>query len=157
MFARQTRFTTFGSLVVLSCLIQSCTSSNGPGGEDEVLRVAGTYTTQVSLTANTCTGITVQSLPTTVAHTAGATTLSLTHGPLTYTGAVAVTGAFTTSPNVIQDPAAGMQTTLTIAGQFSTSGFVADVTANVVRTTPPNCAYTVHWVGTKQGSANTIP
>ena len=37
-------------------------------------------------------------------------------------------------------------------------GFDANVTVSVRRSaTPSNCRYVVHWVGTKQGSANTIP
>ena len=155
MLSRQSHLLSAGSVVILSCLISSCNESSGPEGER--LSVGGTYATQVSLTQNSCTGITVQSLPTNVGHAAGATTLSVQHGPLTYTGTVTSSGSFTTAPNVVQDPAAGMQTTLTIAGQFSTTGFVADVTANVQKNTPPDCAYTVHWIGTKQGSVNIIP
>ena len=155
MLSRQSHLLSLGSFVILSCFVSSCSESNGP--EDERLFVGGTYATQVSLTQNSCTGINVQPLPTTVSHAEGATTLSIQHGPLTYTGTVSSSGSFTTTPNVVQDPPAGIQTTLTIAGQFSRTGFVADVTANVLKNTPPDCAYTVHWIGTKQGSVNVIP
>jgi hypothetical protein len=141
--------------VIIACLFPSCSSANGP--DDEQLKVAGTYATQVSLTENSCPNITVQSLPTVVNHAAGANALSLQHGPLTYSGTVSASGAFTTVPNVIQDPGAGTQTTLVIAGQFTATGFTAEVTVTMIRNVPPNCGYKVQWVGTKQGSPNTIP
>jgi hypothetical protein len=146
---------TYVLALVLASFFLACKSSGAP--DDDRLSVGGTYLTQVSLTENTCPNTTVQSLPTVVTHSAGSNALTLQHGPLTYTGSVSQSGAFTTTPNVIQDPPAGTQTTLTIAGQFSETGFIADVTVTVLKNTPPNCAYKVHWVGTKQGSANTIP
>jgi hypothetical protein len=140
---------------VLASLFLACKSSGAP--DDDRISVGGTYSTQVSLTENTCPGTAVQPLPTVITHSAGASAFTLQHGPLTYTGTVSSSGSFTTTPNVIQDPPAGTQTTLTIAGQFSETGFIADVTVTILRNTPPDCAYRVHWVGTKQGSANTIP
>jgi hypothetical protein len=143
--------------VVFAVLIPACAGSTGPA--NEVLQVAGTYATAVSLTANSCGNtITVQPNPTVVTHVAGATTISLQHGPVTYSGTVTSAGAFTTQPVVVNDAGNGVQSTLTIAGQFATTGFTADVSVGVVQTqAPTTCAYSVHWVGTKQGSPNTIP
>lgn len=125
--------------------------------EPEVLRVAGTYTTAVSLTENSCgSGITVSPNPTVVTHTAGASTLGLAHGPLNYSGTVTSAAAFTTQPNVVQN--GGVQSTLNIVGQFTLTGFTATVTVDVVQSVAPTtCRYKVAWVGTKQGAANTIP
>ena len=146
---------TYVLAVVLASLFLACKSSGAP--DDDRLSVGGTYSTQVSLTENTCPNTTVQSLPTVVTHSPGGSALTLQHGPLTYTGTVSSSGAFTTTPHVIQDPPAGTQTTLTIAGQFSVTGFIADVTVTILKNIPPDCSYKVHWVGTKQGAPNTIP
>lgn len=146
------------ALAALLLGLPACASgTTDPDPDPVVLRVAGTYTTAVSLTENSCgSGITVQPLATVVTHAAGAAALGLQHGPLNYTGTVTTAGAFTTQPNVVQD--AGVQSTLNIAGQFSTTGFIADVTVDVVQSSAPtSCRYKVHWVGTKQGAANTIP
>ena len=140
--------------LLLAAALPACSGTTDPSIEQ--IHVAGTYGTVVTLTENTCTGITVQSLPTSVAHTEGSTSLTLTHGPLTYTGTLTTAGAFTTTPRTVGDPG-GPQSTLSIAGQFSTTGFVADVTVTVTSSTAPNCGYKVHWVGTKQGSPNSIP
>ncbi|HVF40427.1 MAG TPA: hypothetical protein VM939_11035 [Gemmatimonadaceae bacterium] len=141
--------------IIMASIIPSCSGTSDP--EPEVLRLAGTYATAVSLTQNSCgSGITVQPLPTVVTHTPGGTAVSLQHGPLTHTGTVSAAGAFTTQANVVADPATGTST-LTIAGQFSLTGFVADVMVNVARNVGGACSYTVRWVGTKQGAPNTIP
>ena len=135
----------------------SACGSNTTDPEPEVLRVAGTYSTEVSLTENSCgSGITVSPMATVVTHTAGASTLGLQHGPLSYTGTVTSAAAFTTQPNVVQN--GGVQSTLNIVGQFTLTGFTATVTVDVVQTqAPTTCRYKVGWVGTKQGAANTIP
>ena len=107
--------------------------------------IAGTYQTSVSLTSNTCTGITVQNNPTTVTHDAGATAFTLAHVGQVYNGTLASDLSFTTAPKAI---AVGSTThTLTIGGRFNTGGFVADVTAVVTGST--SCQYQVHWVGTR--------
>jgi hypothetical protein len=138
----------------LAAALPACSSTTDPPADQ--IHVAGTYATAVSLTDNTCTGITVQALPTTVAHTEGSTSLTLMHGPLAHSGTITSAGAFTTAPRTVGDPV-GPQSTLSIAGQFSATGFVADVTVTVTSSTAPNCGYKVHWVGTKQGSPNMIP
>ena len=140
--------------IILAALIPACSSTTEP--VDAELHVAGTYATAVTLTENSCSGITVQPLPTTVAHAAGSTSLTLTHGPLAHTGTISSAGAFTTTPRTVGDPG-GPQSTLSIAGQFSVTGFIADVSVSVTSSVSPNCAYKVHWVGTKQGSPNAIP
>jgi len=90
-----------------------------------------------------------------VAHTPGATTLTLTHAGNSYTGTVQRTGAFSTTPKAV---GGGNEThTLTIAGTFTTTAIDATVTANVQRTGSANCQYTVKWAGPKQGGPNVIP
>ena len=108
-------------------------------------QIAGTYQTAVSLTSSTCSGITVQNNPTTVAHTAGATTFTLTHAGQTYNGTLGANDAFTTAARPI--PVGTTTHTLTISGSFTTAGFVADVTAVV--TGSASCQYVVHWQGTR--------
>jgi hypothetical protein len=122
------------------------------------ISVGGTYSTVVSLTANTCgSSITVQNNNTVVTHSAGATGFGMQHASVNYTGQLDLYGHFTT--NVVQVVAQDGTSTssLSVVGDFSTTGFVADVNVSVVRNTPPNCAYTVHWIGTRQGGTNTIP
>lgn len=143
--------------IVAGCAIAACSNTTDPGGNSKAILVAGTYPTAVTLTENTCSGITVQPNTTVVSHTAGSATVSIQHGPITYSGTLASNGSFTTAAAVFPDPAGGTQSTLTVAGQFTTTGFVADVSVSVLRNTPPDCAYKVHWVGTKQGSPNVIP
>ncbi len=149
------RLSQVATLVVLASFVQACDGTSEP--TPDVLRVGGTYSTAVTLTQNTCTGITVQSLSTVVNHAEGSANLSLQHGPVTYQGTVAAAGAFTTAPVTVQGAGPGDRTSLSITGQFSATGFVADVSAAVTLSNVPSCTYTVHWVGTKQGSPNTFP
>ncbi len=147
-----------GALLVSVAKLSACSSSLSDP-DPVVLKVAGTYTTAVALTENSCgSGITVQPNPTVVAHTAGASTLGLSHGPLNYSGTVTQAGAFTTQANVVNDVANGVQSTLNIVGQFSATGFNATVTVDVAQTRDPvTCRYKVTWTGAKQGAANTFP
>jgi hypothetical protein len=119
-----------------------------------VLHVAGDYPTVVTLESTTCSNIQTQSVPTSVTHTAGGSSLQLLHGGLTWSGQIQTNGAFTALLVVT----VGSRThSLPIAGQFSTTGFQGVVTATVTEPGQPDCGYTVHWVGTKQGADNTIP
>jgi hypothetical protein len=137
-------------------LLVAC-GSNPSDAEPALLAVAGTYTTAVTLQSSTCTGITVQNMPTTVTHVAGATALSISHASLTWTGQVQTNGAFTTSSRSVTVGTDAVHT-LTIAGTFSTTGFDATVTVTVTQTAAPQtCGYVVKWIGTKQGGPNTIP
>jgi hypothetical protein len=120
-----------------------------------VLLVAGQYATEVSLEESDCTGIMVESMPTTVSHEPGATELTLRHAGQTYTGSVERDGAFATEPHEVGSSAE--LHTLTIAGRFSTTGFEATVDAAVSRNRTHDCDYVVGWVGTKSGEPNTIP
>jgi hypothetical protein len=118
--------------------------------------VAGTYATAVTLDANNCNGITVQPNPTVVTHTAGATTLSLSHAGNAYSGTVQNNGSFSTTKAIV----AGSAThNLSIAGVFTRTGFTATVTVDLTDTQGPvACRYVVKWVGTKQGTdPNNIP
>lgn len=138
------------------CGLVGCGGSSGYGGSTAPqISVGGTYATVVSLTANTCgSSITVQNNNTVITHTAGALNFGMQHG-VSYTGHLATSGHFTTDNALFAD--ATGTSNLTVTGDFSTTGLVADVTVAVTRNTPPNCTYSVHWIGTKQGSANVIP
>jgi imidazolonepropionase-like amidohydrolase len=130
--------------------------TSGDASAPGVIQVGGTYSTAVTLGDNTCGSVTVQPLPTTVQHSAGATTFSLAHGPLTYQGTLETTGAFTTAPRSVSG--GGETSTLRIVGQFTVTGFTATVTVDVERPgSPLPCRYLVAWVGTKQGDPNIIP
>ena len=140
--------------IVTFSLVPACSSSGGP--EPEQLSVGGTYSTAVNITENTCGNtVSVSALPTGVVHNPGSSSLTLQHG-VTHTGTITANGSFTTQPTVVNS--GGVQSTLTITGQFNTTGFVADVTVGVQQTQLPNtCQYKVHWVGSKQGAPNVIP
>jgi hypothetical protein len=130
----------------------SCGETAGPG----TIRVGGTYTTAVTLGQNSCGSVTVQPLGTTVEHEAGATSFTLTHGPVTYQGTLEASGAFTTAPRTVSG--GGGVSTLRIVGRFTTTGFTATVTVDVDRPDPqPSCQYIVEWVGTKVGEPNVVP
>lgn len=135
-------------------LLCGACGSDDPAGPKQI-SVGGQYATAVTLENNSCPAITVQNNPTTVAHTAGATALTITHAGNSYTGTVQPSGSFSTTPKAV---GTGEVHTLTIAGQFSTTGFDAIAAVDVQRTSAPlTCHYDVHWIGTKQGTPNTIP
>lgn len=143
-------------LAAAAMLAISCRGDGGPG--PTALSVGGTYQTQVSLVAgrNTCGAVTVQNNPTVVTHSPGAHTLSLTHAGHAYPGTIDSIARFATPPTTISG--GGSQYTLTITGQFTLTGFAADVQVDVHQPqTPQTCSYLVHWVGTKDGAPNTIP
>lgn len=120
-----------------------------------LLRVGGSYATEVSLVESTCSGITVASMPTVVTHTPGAVELTLAHAGNGYAGTVELDGTFATEPEPV-GPAAELHT-LTIGGSFTTTGFEATVDASVTRDGTADCDYSVSWVGTKSGEPNVIP
>lgn len=134
----------------------SSASPTTPSAPANALAVAGTYATRATVIAerNTCGAVMVQDNPTTVTHTAGSTEISLGHAGSTYRGSIDNSGRFTTPAANFPFPDADY--TIGLGGQFSTTGFTATVelTKRVGTTT---CAYAVSWVGTKQGSQNTIP
>ena len=120
-----------------------------------VLSLGGAYDTDVSLVPgqNTCGNVTVQDNPTTVAHAPGSHALTLTHAGITYEGAVADDGSFTTQPKSVS--AGGSSFTITVSGAFDRQGFQAQV--RVEQTAPSACAYLVHWVGLKTEGTNFFP
>jgi len=149
----------FVSSILVNLIQLGCSSSSPKFEEPLELSVGGTYSTAVSMASNTCGNtVSIQPLNTVVTHASGATSLTLTHG-VSHAGTVTSSASFTTSPTVVQDPGnGGVQSTITIAGQFSTTGFVADATVDVLQSQQPNtCKYVVHWIGTKQGPPNIIP
>jgi len=134
-------------------------SGGGPSSPTpSVLRVGGEYATAVTLVETSCGPVEVISLPTTVAHVPGASTLSLTHGGVTYNGRVSADGNFATDPLRI-DGSNGQAFSVGITGRFSASGFEALATVEVLRSSPPppTCRYVTRWVGTKSGAPNVLP
>jgi hypothetical protein len=123
----------------------------GGSSESAQLSVGGNYPTTVALVpGGSCTGVQTQNNTTAVAHSPGAGSLTLTHAGNSYAGTVTPAGAFT----VAQTPVSGGAFTVSMTGQFSTTGFTA--TVQVVQQSPA-CQYDVSWTGTKTGAPNTIP
>ncbi len=143
------------STIMLSlCLLPLACSAQKTISPQTGMLVSGTYDTAVRLGNNTCGSVTVQDRPTTIAHTAGATTFTLTHVN-NFTGTLKADATFTTAPLVLTDASA--TTTVSITGKFLERGLEADVRVQVDRAgTAQDCEYTVHWTGTKQGSPNRL-
>ncbi len=118
-----------------------------------VLSVAGTYQTAVSLLQSTCIGTVVQTFPTSVTHTPGASTLTVSHAGSVYTGTVSSDASFRTpaAPFVIS----GVTYQIGIVGQFTVSAL--DATVTVQAGVQPPCQFTARWVGPKSGAPNVIP
>ncbi len=124
------------------------------GGGASLLSVGGSYVTRVSLLpGGTCSGVTVEDAVTTVDHVPGGSSLSLTHAGLTHSGMVDASARFQTTASTVVVGSATFR--ITLAGQFSVSGFEA--TATVEQTSAAACAYSVRWLGTKSGPPNIIP
>ncbi|MEO8620480.1 MAG: hypothetical protein ABI625_05405 [bacterium] len=145
-------------IIILAASLLSCSgNASSPATlADSALRVAGAYPTAVALVVDSCGGSVVQSMQTDVAHTAGATTLSLTHAGSRYVGTVRTDGVFQTTPSALD--ANGFSYVVSIAGRFTTTGF--DATATVDRATPATnarCRYVASWKGTKAAGTNVIP
>ena len=105
---------------------------------------SGTYDTAVALMRSSCAGIQVEDQPTTV-DLAGET-LTLTHGPLTYTGTLSELGKFTTEPVEVE---VGQDThRLAVAGSLRDQRLVAVVTAHV--SGGQTCDYQVSWKGSRR-------
>jgi hypothetical protein len=135
-------------------LVAGCGDSSEP--DPAQLSVGGTYQTAVTLESNTCGDVTVQPAPTTVTHAPGASTLSLAHAGNSYSGTVQSNGSFATTPLVVTQSTSSFTTS--ILGQFSTSGFEAQVTVQVQQQIQPSsCQYVVRWVGTRTSGTNVIP
>lgn len=109
---------------------------------------AGTYATAVTLSSTTCGPVTVQSLPTTVTHTAGSPTIVVAHGGTTYPGSVSADSSFTTTP-VEVDVGDGFQYRITVVGRFGTRSFVADATVDRSGGGGASCRFVAHWVGSR--------
>ena len=134
---------------VCAAMVIACGGSPSSGGTQ--LSVAGSYPTAVMLVpGGSCGAVPVQGNTTVVAHSPGASTLTLTHAGNTYAGTVAPGGAFTISPTAVSGGAA----TVSMTGQFNATGFTANV--HVVQQSP-TCQYDVTWTGTKTGAPNNIP
>jgi len=137
-------------IIVVPLMLGACGGSGSP--TSVMLSVGGNYPTVVTqLPGGTCGTVDVQNNPTVVAHTPGAQTLSLTHVGNVYPGTVDNTGHF-----MAMGTTSGGNSTLTITGQFSRTGFDAMVSV-LQNIGPAQCTYFVHWVGTKDGAPNTFP
>jgi hypothetical protein len=143
-------FLAVGSLAGLVTV--GCGSTGGPT-QAPVLSVGGTYQTAVSLLQSTCVGTVVQTFPTTVTHTPGASSLTVTHAGSVYSGTVSADASFRTpaAPFVIS----GVTYQIGIAGQFTVSAM--DATVTVQAGVQPPCQFTARWVGPKSGAPNVIP
>ena len=143
-------------VAVMASVLAGCGGggTNGPSPGPAVLSVGGDYAMAVALAENGCGAVTVQPLPTRVAHAPGSTQIQLTHGPNTFQGTVDAGGAFRTTPRTFAD--ASSSVTLQIDGRFTSGGLEA--LATVDQSAPsPACRYVVRWTGTKQGAPNVIP
>ncbi len=122
-----------------------------------VLRVSGSYGTNVALVADSCGGSVVQSSPTSVTHALGATTLSLAHAGSQYAGTIATDGRFQTTPSSLD--LNGYSYVVALTGEFSMSGFEADVTIDRFQqgTQLQRCRYVAKWVATRVSGTNVIP
>ena len=139
----------------VALLLASCdgnAQANNPPPPDQ-LSVGGTYATEVTLLSSTCSGITVETRPTVVTHTPGATAVTLTHASRPFPGSVANDGAFSTTPVTVS--AGGTTSSITIIGTFTITAVEARVDVAVSAATP--CTYAVRWAGPKDGAPNVIP
>lgn len=144
-------------LVLLAAGSGACGGSSDPAAPTSTeLQVAGSYQVSPTLGQNGCGSVTVQPGPAQVVHTAGASTLQLSHVGQTYSGRVERNGSFTMDPLVITS-GQGSTDTVGITGRFSTGGLEADVTVDAAHAGAPACRYLVRWQATKQGSPNVIP
>jgi hypothetical protein len=146
-----------GSLALSFIVASGCGGGGAsPAAPDTRIQVGGSYPTAVALVENDCGAVTVLPMTTTVGHTAGASRLTLAHGGTTYNGSLGPDASFTSDPQDLRDQD-GSTLTVRIAGRFSTTGFDATVTIDVLRTSGGRCRYVVRWTGTKQGAPNVIP
>ena len=134
----------------------ACGGGSGPNtGGSALLSVGGDYTMAVTLAESGCGAVTVEPLPTRVAHTPGELQFQLTHGPATYAGTLDREGGFVTQPRSFADGATTQ--TVSITGHFTRTGFDAVATVDVQTPTAAPCRYVVRWNGTKVGAPNVIP
>lgn len=151
-----TMFATFRmplpALLAAAALACSKSTSSPPAAEDKI-SVGGTYQTSVSLIGSTCTGTVVQTFPTIVTHTPGATTLVLTHAGSAYPASLNSTGSFVSTPRSYE--IGGSSYMIGITGQFSTTAVDAVVTVQP-SVTPP-CEFSARWQGPKVGGPNVLP
>lgn len=126
------------------------------GPSPQLLSVAGTYATAVTMVADSCAGTVIQDNPTIVRQQPGDTIMSLTHAVIAASGSVHNDGTFQMAPAVVS--ISGVNYHVDIGGQFELRGFAATVHVGVGDIgQPTRCGYSVRWVGTKQGAPNVIP
>lgn len=146
----------------LSCalafvVVLGCGKTNGTVIEPTLpLSVAGAYPTSVAITSDACGGSVVQDNPTTVTHTAGAATLSLSHAGSVYSGTIQTNGQFSTTP--ASAVIGNASYVVAMSGRFTTSGFTSTVTVDKTDAAhPAGCRYVVAWTATRASGQNVIP
>ena len=134
------------AIVLGGVLIAGGACRSSPAAPDDP-SLSGTYATHVTLVQDGCGGTRVQDNSTLVTHNVETSAITLQHGGQAYFGTVKSDKTFTTAPGTV-DVGDGFIYVITLAGQFGTGTFTADVTvdrsANGV-----TCRYLVHWVGTR--------
>jgi deoxyxylulose-5-phosphate synthase len=86
----------------------------------------------------------------------GDTTFALAHTSINADGVIQRSTAFTTIAATLA--VNGSTYVITIKGTFTRTGFNAVVHLDVTQAVSPNrCAYDVNWVGSKNGSVNSLP
>jgi hypothetical protein len=125
-------------------------SGTAPPPPPAPVTFSGTYGTRVTLVQSACGAVTVQDNPTVVTHDPSSGAVSFGHAGQTYPGTVASSGAFTTTPRVL-DVHDGFIYTIGIAGQFAATGFEAEVTVDRAGPGSVVCRYLVHWTGARTG------
>ena len=114
----------------------------------EAARLVGTFNTAVALGRNSCTGVTVQPMPTIVTPTTMDTTIVLTHANISHRGSIKPSGVFHTSE--ISLGSAPTTYHVSMKGVFtSVDAFTALVTVREVTNGAERCSYEVQWVGTR--------
>ncbi|HZJ56218.1 MAG TPA: hypothetical protein VFD38_18905 [Myxococcaceae bacterium] len=142
------------SLAVSGCGNEESSGNPDAGGGGNLLSVGGSYPTHAALLpGSTCADAAVQDALTTVTHSPGAMSLTLSHAGTSHSGTVDTAGNFQTTPKTVVVSPASFR--LTIAGRFTVSGLEATVT--VEQLAPSSCSYSVQWTATKSGSPNVIP
>lgn len=136
----------------LAPILLACGGSE-PASGPKLLSVGGTYQTAVTLIASDCPNTQVQTFPTTVVQSPGASALQLVHAGSTYSGTVANSGAFSTPAQAFT--IGGVNYSISIAGTFEVQSMNAVVTVQAALAPP--CQFSARWTGPKQGTPNVFP
>lgn len=117
------------------------------------ISVGGTYQTAVTLLESSCSDMGIQQHPTTVAHHAGDTVLTVTHAGASYQGTLTPDGHFMTQPSNFT--IGNVTYVITLTGSFTTQA--VDIRADVEAGRQPPCHIAARWSGPKDGPPNLLP